>query len=187
MIDKATLKYELEVFGRKLRLMWHFRNNKRIFDCSKKVRPKSTFNVKSKDVIVKTYLSSVEEKLLDIDIAEDKFSNLLKEERNALYFLKNCNTIITKGAERSSGVVVWDREDYLKEAHKQLSDKEVYEEVTNDSPTLESAILTALNKINARSDLSADTLECLMRIRNVLHITCYQKFINCYTVFLVDQ
>ena len=67
-IDKAKLKQELEVFGRKLRLMWHFRNDERIFDCNKKFRPKSTFNPKNKDVIIETYLSSLEEKLLDIEI-----------------------------------------------------------------------------------------------------------------------
>ena len=148
-IDKAKLKQELEVFGRKLRLMWHFRNDERTFDCNKKFRPKSTFNPKNKDVIIETYLSSLEEKLLDIDIPKDKFNNLSKEERDALYSLKNDNTIVIKGADKGSGVVVWDREDYLKEAHKQLSDEEVYEEVTNDPFTLESTIFTALNKIRA--------------------------------------
>ena len=40
-----------------------------------------------------------------------------------------------------------------------MSDEEVYEEVTNDLSTLESTIFTALNKIRARGDLSADNLE----------------------------
>ena len=93
-IDKAKLKQELEVFGRKLRLMWHFRNDERIFDCNKKFRPKSTFNPKNKDVIIETYLSSFEEKLLDIEIPKDKFNNLSKEERDALYSLNNDNTIV---------------------------------------------------------------------------------------------
>ena len=53
-IDKAKLKQELEVFGRKLRLMWHCRNDESIFDCDKKFRPKSTFNPKNKDVIIET-------------------------------------------------------------------------------------------------------------------------------------
>ena len=53
-IDKAKLKQELEVFGRKLRLMWYFRNDERIFDCDTKFRPKSTFNPKNKDVIIET-------------------------------------------------------------------------------------------------------------------------------------
>ena len=76
-----------------------------------------------------------------------------------MYSLKSDNTIVIKGADKGSAVVVWDREDYLKEAHKQLSDDEVYEEVTNDPSTLESTIFTALNKIRARGDLSADNLE----------------------------
>ena len=115
---------ELEVFGRKLRLMWHFRNDERIFDCNTKFRPKYTFNTKKKDVIIETYPSSLKQKLLDIDIPEDKFNNLSKEERDALHSLKNDNTIVIKGVNKGSGVVVWDREDYLKEAHKQLSDEE---------------------------------------------------------------
>ena len=139
--------------------MWHFRNNERIFNCSIKFRPKSTFNPKNKDVIIETYLSSLEEKLLDIDIPKDKFNNLSKEERDALYSLKNDNTIVIKGADKGSAVVVWDREDYLKEAHKQLSDEEVYEEVTNDPSTLESTNFTALNKIRARGHLSAGNLK----------------------------
>ena len=67
--------------------------------------------------------------------------------------------IYIKGADKGSGVVIWDREDYLKEVHKQLSDEEVYEEVTNDPSTLESTIFTALYKIRAKGDLSADNLE----------------------------
>ena len=66
-----------------------------------------------------------------------------------MYSLKNDNTIVIKCADKGSGFVAWDREDYLKEANKQLSDEEVYEKVTIDSSTLESTIFTALNKIRA--------------------------------------
>ena len=52
------------------------------------------------------------------------FNNLSKEERDVLHSLKNDNTIVIKGVNKGSGVVVWDREDCLKEAHKQLSDEE---------------------------------------------------------------
>ena len=80
-------------------------------------------------------------------------------ERDALYYLKNDNPIVIKGADKGSGVVVCGREDYLKEAHKQLSDEEVYEEVTNDLSTIEGTIFTALNKIRAGGDLSSDNFE----------------------------
>ena len=77
----------------------------------KKFRPKSTFNSKDKEVIIETYLSSQEDKLRDIDIPKDKFNNLRKEERDALYSLKNDNTIVIKSAGKDSGVVALDRED----------------------------------------------------------------------------
>ena len=64
-----------------------FLNDERLFDCNNKFRPKSTFNPKDKDVIIDTYLSSLEEKLLDIDIPKDKFNNLSKEETDALHSL----------------------------------------------------------------------------------------------------
>ena len=48
---------------------------------------------------------------------------------------------------------------YLKEAHKQFSHEEVYEEVPNDPSALESTIFTTLSKVRARWDVSADNLE----------------------------
>ena len=187
-IDKAKLKEDLEVFGRKLWLIWSFWNDERTSDCNKKFRPKSTFNPKNKDVIIETYLSSLEEKLLDIDIPKDKFNDLSKGERDALYSLKNDNTIVKKGANKGYGVVAWDREDYLKEAHKQLPDEYVYEEVTNDPSTLKSTIFTALNKIRARGDLSADNLEYFFnKDPKCARFYLLQIFINGYIMFLVNQ
>ena len=141
-------------------LMWYFTNNEIIFDWNfKKFKPKSTFNPKYKDVIIETYLSSSAENLLDIYIPKDKFNNLSEKERDALYSLKNDNTIVIKGGNKGSRNIVWDREDYLKEVHKQLSDEEVCEEVTNDHSTLRRIIFLPLNKLIARGDLSTDTLE----------------------------
>ena len=57
------------------------------------------------------YLSSLEEKLLKIEVPKDKFNNLTKGERDALYNLKNDKTIVIKGADKGSAVAVWDRED----------------------------------------------------------------------------
>ena len=52
-----------------------------------------------------------------------------------------------KGADKGSAVVVWDRDDYLKEASKQLEDKDIYEEVPNDPSALINIIMQALGKI----------------------------------------
>ena len=55
-------------------------------------------------------------------------------------------------------MIFWNREDYLKEASKQLDDKEVYLEVPNNSSTLVGTILKSVEKIRRCGDLSQDTL-----------------------------
>ena len=64
--------------------------------------------------------------------------------------MRDDSTIIIKGADKGLVVVVWDREDYLKEAYKQLEDREVYEEVSNDPNVLLNTIIKALEKIRLR-------------------------------------
>ena len=81
-IDRAKLKRELEEYGRKLRLMWHFRNDERTFT-AEKFRPKSSFNPRNKDAIIETYLSCLEERLLGIKILSKRYNNLSKDERDA--------------------------------------------------------------------------------------------------------
>ena len=68
--------------------MWNFRNDERKFECSERLRPKSTFNPKTTDVILETHLSSLEETLLDIDIPNDKFNNPSNEEKDTLILWK---------------------------------------------------------------------------------------------------
>ena len=152
------MKTELEEYGRKLRLMWHFRNGERSF-AADRFRPKSSFNPRNKDVIKETYLSCLEERLLYIEIPSKKFNNLTKEEQEALYSLKDDCSIIIKGAGKGSVVVVWGREDYLKVAYRQLDDKEVYEQVPDDPSVLASTLMKALEKIRLRGDLSKGTLD----------------------------
>ena len=44
-------------------------------------------------------------------------------------------------------VVIWDKENYLKEAEEQLSGKEMYKEVTDDPSYLIDAIHRTMEKI----------------------------------------
>ena len=72
---------------------------------------------------METYLSCLEEGLLDTEITSKRFNNLSKEEQGVLYSLKDDPSIIIESADKGSVVVVWDKEDYLKEEHRQLDDK----------------------------------------------------------------
>ena len=58
---------------------------------------------------------------------------MTKEERNAPHSLRDDKSIIIKEADKGSGAVVWDREDYLAEAKNQLDDKEVSQELRGDA------------------------------------------------------
>ena len=58
-----------------------------------------------------------------------KYSNLTKEERQAIYFLRHGTSIIIKEADKGSGIVVWDKEEHLAETRTQLKDKDVYQEL----------------------------------------------------------
>ena len=57
-------------------------------------------------------------------------------------------------------MVVWEREDYLKEAYKQLEDREVYEEVSNDPNVLVNTIIKAFKKIHLQGDFSSKLFCC---------------------------
>ena len=60
----------LEQFGRMLHLKWHFRNDKRDIPINP-CKTKSTFNPRNKDVTIEIYLSSLEEKLLKVEVPKD--------------------------------------------------------------------------------------------------------------------
>ena len=84
--------------------MWHFRNDERTFS-NDNFRPKSSLGLRNKDAITETYLSCLEERLLDIEIPSKRY-NLNKEQCDALYSLRDDSTIIIKGADKNSVVVV---------------------------------------------------------------------------------
>ena len=63
-VDKIRLKEELETFGRRLRLLWHFRDEEDNNIPINSLRPKSKFNPKGKDAAIEIYLSRLEDCLL---------------------------------------------------------------------------------------------------------------------------
>ena len=72
---------------------------------------------------------------------------MTKGEIDAVYSLKNDNSIIIKEDDKESTVAVWDRDDYIREARNQLNDKNIYKELTRDVVgPLEKVIKTVLKK-----------------------------------------
>ena len=151
-IDKAKHKTELEALGRILRFKWRFRNEENEFDVVQ-FKPKSTFNPCNEDAAIEIWMSNLEKQLMKTEIPKDKYNNLTSKERQALYDLKNDKNIVIKDADKGSSVVVWDKEDYIKEAEKLVGDCDVYEEVPDDPEPLISTMHRTIEKIRKRGDL----------------------------------
>ena len=102
--------------------------------------------------------------------------------------MKKDKSIIIKGADKGAAVIVWDHEDYLKEANKKLEDKEVYLEVQNDSSALVSTICKSLERVRKRWDLSQDIFNfSYLKTPNLQGFTYYLKFINSYMMYLGEK
>ena len=156
-IDFSQIKIDLENFGRRLRLKWHFRESENFSDYPA-FKPRSKFNPRDKDAAIKLYLSKLEEELMNICVQGNNYSNVTREELAAINNLKADRTIVIKETDKGSGVVVRDREDYIQEAEGQLGDSEVYSKLDSDpSGQLHQIITYALDMIRDRGDIDEKT------------------------------
>ena len=111
------------------------------------------------DAAIDMCLSRLEEETLFLD-EKLSYYNLTKGERNALHWLRDDPSIITKEADKGSAVVVWDREDYMREANSQLSGKDEYQEFKGEAEgLLIKVIKSVLRKTRSRGDISDETLD----------------------------
>ena len=161
-LDYSQIKIDLENFGRRLRLKWWFKDEEDFSEIPV-FRPRSKFNPRHKDVAIEVYLSKIEDEIMKLSAVGKNFSNLTREEISALNGLKSDRTIVIKEADKGSGVVVWDREDYIREAEDQLGDPDVYLPLDNDpSDILHNVVDQAMGRIRQRGDVDDKTLEYLM-------------------------
>ena len=75
-LDRSEIKRDLEAFGRRMRLKWHFRDEEDTIP--NPFRPKSKYNPRNESVYIEMYLSCVEEAILNISGQGKNVSNLSK-------------------------------------------------------------------------------------------------------------
>ena len=109
-----------------MRCKWHFRNAlSESFSETPAFRAKSLWKPPNSHGSLEVFLSRLEKELFSDDISESTQSNLSAEEWKALRGLAADKSIVIKGADKGSSVVVWDRSDYLHEASRQLQDQNI--------------------------------------------------------------
>lgn len=120
-INEPELKLDFEDFARCMRLKWYFRNkaNNGSEDHSR-FKPRSIWKPPKGHMALQIYLEKIRKEIFEIPKTILGYSNLSKEEWEAVRSLADDSNIVTKKADKGSSAVVWDRDDYLAEAYKQL-------------------------------------------------------------------
>ena len=110
-----------------MRLKQHFRDEPTpYFKETPVFASKSTWKPPKGHPNLEVFLSQIEKELFELEKTSLGYSNFSKEEWQAMRALANDRSIVIKKADKGSCVVVWDRDDYIAEAEKQLSDENIY-------------------------------------------------------------
>ena len=129
-INQPELRKDFEEFCRRMRIKWYFCN-----EISENFSEKPAFTPTSKwkppkgHPSLEVFLNQIEKELFELAESPRNYSNFSKEEWQAMRSLVNDRTVVIKKADKGSCVVVWDREDYIAEAERQLGDVTVYKDV----------------------------------------------------------
>ena len=146
-INEPELRNDFNEFCRRMRLKWYFRNEVTPnFSEVPAFRPKSSWNPPKGHPNLEVFLSEVEKELFTVVDSKLGYSNLYKEEWKSMRTLADDRTTVIKKADKGSCVVVWDRNDYIKEAEKQLNDTNVYTDVCFNEKLLQELVGTS-NKL----------------------------------------
>ena len=112
---------------------------------------------------MEAYASALEKKIFESNLNTKNYRNITREEQKALENLWKYDDIVIKQADKGSGVVIMDRDKYVAEALRQLSDIGVY--VTLDRDPTEDMIIKVNNRVkkaNVDGSISDKTLEYLL-------------------------
>ena len=115
-----------------MRIKWNFRNEpSEDFPDKPAFRPKSSWKTPPGHPGLELFLSQIEKDIFE-NLVKDSTPinlNMTKQECKALRGLADDRSIVIKKADKGSCLVVWCRDDYIKEAKNQLRDNTVYKDV----------------------------------------------------------
>ena len=96
-----------------------------------KFRPISTFNPRG-PTCLETFITNNYEATSKLPSVKHRRQNLSIEEKQAIKNLSSNRAIVIKLADKGSGVVIMNTQDYVREAQRQLSDTNFYEKLDSD-------------------------------------------------------
>ena len=149
-INEPGLRKDFEDFSWGMRIRWNFRDqpSENFFD-KPAFRPKCNRKPPPGHHGLELFLSQLEKEMIFNDLLNDSISitsTMSKEEWEELRGLAYDRSIVIKQADNGSCVLVWCRDDYIKEANKQLEDKTVYKYI-NFKETILAGLVDKSNRI----------------------------------------
>ena len=111
----------------RMQVKWHFRNEiTKYFSTTPVFRSKSKWTLPLGHPNSEMFLSELEKELFkDSNFSHCHQQNFSWGEWQVLKDLARDKSIVIKSADKQSCVVIWDKEDYLKEAGRQLKDNKI--------------------------------------------------------------
>ena len=145
--NAPELRKDFSEFCRRMRNKWYFRNEPTLqfseVPCCKTM---SSWRPPNGHPALEMFLNKVEKDLFDICKKQQTYLHFNSEGLGTMRYLADDRNLGIKKADKGSCVVFWDRNDYLMEAEKQLSDKNVYKEVKFNEKLIQDLTKTS-NKI----------------------------------------
>ena len=141
-----------------------------------------------------SFLSPVEAQSFKMSSSSIRYSNMPKDEWDAVRSLADDRNFVIKRADKGSCVVIWDRNEYLLQAEKQLRDKKVYRDVeynVNILKDLAEASNEIFSSLKRRGFITEKQLKYFTlsteKPLNLANFTFYLKFIRNFLMYQVDQ
>ena len=125
-INEADLQRDFNEFSREMRCKWYFRNETQGSGEIPTFQSKSTWNPPKGSPTLELFLNKTEQNLFSVLPGKAEQFKLTREEYLTMRDLQSDRNVIIKPADKGSAVVIWDRNYYLKEAEKQLTDRSTY-------------------------------------------------------------
>lgn len=141
--SEFQLLKDLDHFARNMRLKEYFHNR----ESPNETRPpmpsyKHWTPPPQRDKCLDMYISAVQRDILEAYKTRVPYRpNLTKEEKSALEQLGNNHDIVIKPADKGGAIVLLNKEDYVEEANRQLSNASFYKALPNDPTDNFKAIL----------------------------------------------
>ena len=163
-VNEPELRKDFDEFCRRMRIKWHFRNEPlENFSTIPAFRSKSSWKPPAGHPNLEVFLSSVEKELFEDIGTSLKYSNLSTEELKAIRSLADDRSIVIKKADKGSAVVVFERNDYIKEVEKQLGDQRGYQKVNSKEKLLCELVdksNSSFKELKRMGRISDKTLKC---------------------------